>query len=66
MAVHLIAQGKVGYMVALQQGHLTAIPIDDAVVQPKRVPLDSDLLRAAVGLGICVGNDRQAILAAQA
>jgi 6-phosphofructokinase 1 len=65
MAVHLIAQGTVGYMVALHQGQLTAIPIDDAVVQPKRVPRDSDLLRAAVGLGICVGNDRQAIWAAQ-
>ena len=66
MAVRLIAQGKVGYMVALQQGQLTAIPIDDVVVQPKRVPLDSDILRAAVWLGICVGNERQAIWTAQA
>jgi 6-phosphofructokinase 1 len=66
MAVHLIAQGKVGYMVALQQGQLTAISIDAAVAQPKRVPLDSDLLRAAVGLNICVGNDRQALLAVPA
>jgi hypothetical protein len=45
--VHLIAQGTVGYMVALQQGQLTAISIDAMVAQPKRVPLNSDLLRAS-------------------
>ena len=31
MAVHLIAQGKVGHMVALHQGHITAVPLRDAV-----------------------------------
>ena len=63
MAVHMIAQGKVGHMVALQQGHVTAIPMSDAVSRPRQVPLDSDLVRAALGLNICLGNRRQAIVA---
>ena len=63
MAVHLIAQGKVGHMVALHQGHIAAIPMSDAVSRQKQVPLDSDLVRAALGLNICLGNRRQAIVA---
>jgi 6-phosphofructokinase 1 len=65
MAVHLAAQGKVGHMVALHSGRITAVPIADAVAHPKRVPLDSDLLQAAFSLQICVGDSRQAILARQ-
>ena len=63
MAVHLVAQGKVGHMVALHQGHIAAIPMSDAVSRQKQVPLDSDLVRAALGLNICLGNRRQAIVA---
>src|SRR5262249_62405564 len=55
-AVHMIAQGQVGHMVALHDGHMTAVPISNAVSQPKQVPLDSDLMRAAVGLNICLGE----------
>jgi 6-phosphofructokinase 1 len=62
MAVHLIAQGKVGHMVALHNGHIAAVPMSDAVSRPKQVPLDSDLVRAALGLNICLGNRRQAIV----
>lgn len=65
MAVHMIAQGKVGHMVALHQGHIIAVPLSDAVAQQKRVPLESDLVRAALGLTICLGNSRQAIMAGQ-
>jgi 6-phosphofructokinase 1 len=66
MAVHLAAQGKVGHMVALQSGRMTAVPIAEAVAHQKRVPLDSDLVRAALGLRICLGNSYQAIMAMQA
>ena len=52
-AVHLIAQGQVGHMVALRDGQITAVPLGDAVSQPQQVPLESDLVRAAVGLHIC-------------
>jgi ATP-dependent phosphofructokinase / diphosphate-dependent phosphofructokinase len=63
MAVHLMAQGKVGHMVALHQGYVIAVPLDAAVAQPKRVLLESDLVRAALGLNICLGNSHQAIVA---
>jgi 6-phosphofructokinase len=63
MAVHMIAEGKVGHMVALRDGHMAAVPISDAVSRPKQVPLESDLVRAALGLHICLGNRRQAIIA---
>ena len=63
MAVHMIAQGKVGHMVALRDGHITAVPLGDTVSRQKQVPLDSDLVCAALGLNICLGNSRQAIVA---
>src|SRR5262249_19970712 len=62
-AVHMIAQGKVGHMVALHRGHMTAVPMSDAVSRQKPEPLDSDLVRAALGLNICLGDRRQAIVA---
>jgi 6-phosphofructokinase 1 len=61
-AVHLVAQGQVGHMVALQGGQIRAIPLGDVGAQPKRVSLGSDLVRAAFGLDICVGDRRQAIV----
>jgi len=64
-AVHLIAQGQVGHMVALRDGQITAVPLVDAVSQPQQVPLESDLVRAAVGLHICLGDSRQGIVAGQ-
>jgi phosphofructokinase-like protein len=65
MAVHMIAQGQAGYMVAFRDGHMTAIPMSDAVSQQKQVPLDSDLVRTALGLTICLGTHRQALVAGQ-
>jgi 6-phosphofructokinase len=64
MAVHMMTQGKVGHMVALHNGNMTTVPMSDAVSRQKQVPLDSDLVRAALGLNICLGNRRQAIVAA--
>ena len=64
-AVHMIAQGKVGHMVALQDGHMTTVLMREAVSRQKQVPLDSDLAHAALGLNICLGNTRQAIVVGQ-
>ena len=64
MAVHVMAQGTVGHMVALHHGHITTVPLSEAVSRQKQVPLDSDLVRAALSLNICLGNRRQAIVAA--
>ncbi len=66
MAVHLIAQGKLGHMVALQDECIIAVPIAEAVAQQKFVPLDSDILLTAFGLDVCLGNSREAIEKMQA
>ena len=61
MAVHLIAQGKQGHMVALKGDKITSISIEHAIAQQKFIPLDSDLIVTAHGLGICLGNSQTAI-----
>jgi len=61
MAVHLIAEGKLGHMVALQDENIVAVPIAEAVAQQKFVPLESDILLTAFGLDVSLGNTRQAI-----
>ena len=43
-------------MVALRSTHIITIPLKDAIHELRIVPLDSDLLVTARGLGICVGN----------
>jgi hypothetical protein len=63
MAVHVMAQGTVGHMVALHRGHITTVPLSEAVSRQKQVPLDSDLVCAALNLNICLGTRRQAIVA---
>ncbi len=60
-AVHLVAQGKLGHMVALQDERIISVPIAEAVAEQKLVPLDSDILLTAFGLDICLGDSRQTI-----
>ena len=57
MAVRLIAEGKLGTMVALQDGRIVAVPLEQAIAHQKLVPLNSDILQTARGLGICMGNN---------
>ena len=54
-AVHMIAAGRSGYMAALQAGRIVPVRIAEAVARQKYVPLDSDLIRTAAGLGISLG-----------
>lgn len=61
MAVHLIAQGKLGHMVALEHDRIVAVPIAEAVARQKFVPLDSDIILTAFGLDINLGNSRMKI-----
>jgi len=55
MAVHLIAQGNLGHMVALNNDEVIFIPIDQVAGKQKFVPLDSDIVRTAIGLDVCLG-----------
>ncbi len=61
MAVHHIAWGHIGHMVALKDEGIISVPISEAVSQQKFVPLDTDILLTAFGLGICMGNSREEI-----
>jgi len=55
-AVRLIAEGKFGHMVALDPPTIVAVPLDEALAAPKRVPLDSDSIATARDLGIALGD----------
>jgi 6-phosphofructokinase 1 len=56
MAVHLIGEGKFGYMTALKAGQIVPVRMAEAVAHQKFVSPHSDLLRTATGLGISLGN----------
>jgi ATP-dependent phosphofructokinase / diphosphate-dependent phosphofructokinase len=58
-AVQAIAQGESGVMVALVNDHLATIPLAEVAYRQKFVPLDSDLLFTARGLGISLGSSRE-------
>jgi 6-phosphofructokinase 1 len=55
-AVRCVASGQFGVMVALQQSAIGAIPLAEALVTPKLVPLDSDTILTARDIGICLGD----------
>ncbi len=55
-AVRLVAEGRFGCMVALRPPGIAAVPIEEALATPKRVPLDSDTLATARDLGISLGD----------
>ena len=55
-AVELAQREEFGVMVALKSPHLTAVPLDRIVGRTKTIPPDADLLRAARGIGICLGE----------
>jgi phosphofructokinase-like protein len=55
-AVELIANGQFGKMVCLQQSHIKAVDIAEAVGQLKCVSPDGELVRTARAVGICFGN----------
>jgi len=54
-AVRLVAEGKLGYMVALHGSEIAAVPIADAISIPKRINPDSERILMARDLGICFG-----------
>src|SRR5574341_474400 len=55
-AVRAVADGRFGYMVALDPPTITLVPLAEALAEPKRVPLDSDSVQTARELGTCLGD----------
>lgn len=54
-AASLVAAGTSGCMVAVQDGHLTHVPLAEVAEQTRTVPPDAPLLIASVGVGTSFG-----------
>ncbi|MDR3019358.1 MAG: ATP-dependent 6-phosphofructokinase [Treponema sp.] len=55
-AGELICKRKFGYMVALRDNDIVAVPLDEVAGKSKSVPLDAEMLHQAKLLGISLGN----------
>jgi 6-phosphofructokinase 1 len=55
-AVDLLASGKSGRLVAWRTGVVSDVPIEEAAKGPRTVPLDSEALATARGLGSYIGE----------
>jgi 6-phosphofructokinase 1 len=60
-AVELVEAGQWGRMVAVVDGRVSSVSFEEIKgLPPRTVPLDSDLLRAARGMGIAFGDENGA------
>jgi 6-phosphofructokinase 1 len=55
-AVRTVGERRFGTMVALQPPEIRAVPLEDAIRQIKRVPVDSDTVQTARELGVTFGD----------
>ncbi|WP_347490989.1 6-phosphofructokinase [Desulfoscipio sp. XC116] len=55
-AVNLTAEGKFGRMVCLKGQHIDSVPLEQAVGELHKVPVDGELVRVARQMGICLGD----------
>ena len=55
-AVRCVANKVFGVMVAYQPPTVGYVPLKEALVKPKLVPLDSDTIATARDLGVCLGD----------
>ena len=55
-AVRAVADGEFGVMVGLAPPTIVRVPLEQVVGRPKLVPLDSDTVKTARELGICMGE----------
>jgi len=55
-AAHRACTGQTGVMVALRNGAIVPVPLDDATGALRTVPADHDLVAAARSVGTCFGD----------
>jgi len=55
-AVRLIEEGKFGMMVGLTDKGTHAVPLEDATRRMRNVPVDSDVVKTARDMSICLGD----------
>ena len=56
-AVEAVMAGELNVMVALQANQIVRVPIEKAASEPHKVPVDSDIIRAARNMGISFGDE---------
>jgi ATP-dependent phosphofructokinase / diphosphate-dependent phosphofructokinase len=56
MALELAAQGKFGYMVSLRGTEVVAVPVKEAILKLRTVPLDSQYITSARAVGTVFGD----------
>jgi 6-phosphofructokinase 1 len=62
-AVRALASGETGKMVALQAGTIVTVPLDEACMSIKTVPIDGQLVRTARDIGISFAAPKEAKMA---
>jgi ATP-dependent phosphofructokinase / diphosphate-dependent phosphofructokinase len=55
-AAEMVLNGEFGKMASYQSGTVVAVPLEDAISEYNYVKKDSDLVHAARGAGICLGD----------
>jgi 6-phosphofructokinase 1 len=55
-AVRCVEERRFGTMVALDPPDIRAVPLDEAIQQIKRVPIEGDTVHTARDLGVCFGD----------
>ena len=55
-AADLIVKKQYGRMVAIQDGKITSIPLDEAASKTKFLPVDHPIIQVARDIGICMGD----------
>jgi len=55
-ALEMLVAGRFGRMIAVQDGRLTNVAIEEVAGRQRLVPLDHPLLRAARAVGTCLGD----------
>ena len=55
-AVRCVEERRFGSMVALDPPDIRAVPLDEAIQQIKRVPIEGDTVHTARDLGVCFGD----------
>ena len=56
-AIRFLEQGQGSGMVALRNGRIELIPLDEVTAGIKTVPLDSDTVITARDMGVCFGDE---------
>ncbi|HLF19954.1 MAG TPA: ATP-dependent 6-phosphofructokinase [Bacteroidota bacterium] len=56
MALQLASEKKFGYMVSLRGNDVTAVPVKEAILKLRTVPMDSQLILAARAVGTSFGD----------